>query len=66
MVVFLGRSMVSPSSARVFRRRRYERLSGDRQLTPTISDIRNAVLGQKQDVAALFDALRAGSRLAMA
>jgi N-carbamoyl-L-amino-acid hydrolase len=32
-------------------------------LTPTTSDIRRAVLGQKQDVAALFEALRAGSRV---
>ncbi|HET6925940.1 MAG TPA: Zn-dependent hydrolase [Hyphomicrobiaceae bacterium] len=32
-------------------------------MIPTTSDIRNAVLRQKQDVAALFDALRAGSRV---
>jgi N-carbamoyl-L-amino-acid hydrolase len=32
-------------------------------LIPTTSDIRNAVLRQKQDVAALFDALSAGSRV---
>jgi beta-ureidopropionase / N-carbamoyl-L-amino-acid hydrolase len=32
-------------------------------LTPTTSEFRNAVLRQKQDVAALFAALRAGSRV---
>jgi N-carbamoyl-L-amino-acid hydrolase len=32
-------------------------------LTPTTSDIRHAVIGQKQDVAAVFEALRAGSRI---
>jgi beta-ureidopropionase / N-carbamoyl-L-amino-acid hydrolase len=32
-------------------------------LIPTTSDIRSAVLGQKQDIAGLFEALRAGSQV---